>query len=184
MGKTSVLKKLEAQPLNGFITIRRDLENISSPLEFVERLFEDIKIQLKWKEQGTNYFKSFFQYLEGAEIDILLYIFENNIISQSWRKDSQSMLEIYAQHNLLEDLSGGLVESIKAINEPSTSDYTAQAWLEMWQNLAGQYDEFKGALNLLKVAVEYKINRDRRVLLQLPQEERQILEELLNPESP
>ena len=60
----------------------------------------------------------------------------------------------------------------------------------MWQNLAGQYDEFKVALNLLKVAVEYKINRalrsrarrDRRVLLQFPQEERQILEELLNPD--
>ena len=47
---------------------------------------------------------------------------------------------------------------------------------------------FRVALNLLKVAVEYKTNRvreaslrDRRVLLQLPQEERQILEELLNP---
>ena len=47
---------------------------------------------------------------------------------------------------------------------------------------------FRVALNLLKVAVEYKISRvreaslrDRRVLLQLPQEERQILEELLNP---
>jgi tetratricopeptide (TPR) repeat protein len=117
-----------------------------------------------------------------AAIDILLYIFANNIISQNWLKDSQSMLEIYARHNLLNDLSGGLVESIKAINEPSTSDHTAQAWLEMWQNLASQYDEFKVALNLLKVAVEYKINRDRRVLLQLPQEERQILEELLNPD--
>ena len=47
---------------------------------------------------------------------------------------------------------------------------------------------FRVALNLLKVAVKYKISRvreaslrDRRVLLQLPQEERQILEELLNP---
>jgi tetratricopeptide (TPR) repeat protein len=118
--------------------------------------------------------------MKSGAIDILLYIKK---ISQSWLKDSQSMLEIYARHNLLNDLSGGLVESIKAINEPSTSDHTAQAWLEMWQNLAGQYDEFKIALNLLKVAVEYKANRDRRVLLQLPQEERQIIEELLNPET-
>ena len=71
MGKTSVLKKLEAQPLKGFVTIRRDLENISSPLEFVERLFDDIKSQLNWKEQGTNYFKSFVQYLEGIDIKIM-----------------------------------------------------------------------------------------------------------------
>ena len=73
---------------------------------------------------------------------------------------------------------------VRRIKTAKTSNHTAQAWLEMWQNLAGQYDEFQVALNLLKVAVEYKINRDRRVLLQLPQEERQILEELLNPESP
>jgi tetratricopeptide (TPR) repeat protein len=121
--------------------------------------------------------------IKSIRQDILILIFDKGTQLEIWLKDSQLILEIYSQHNLLEDLSGGLVESIKAINEPSTSDHTAQAWLEMWQNLAGQYDEFKVALNLLKVAVEYKINRDRRVLLQLPQEERQILEELLNPET-
>ena len=125
--------------------------------------------------------KSFDLIKSTAKI-ILTYILISDIEPEIWSKNSQSMLGIYARHNLLDDLSGGLVESIKAINEPSTSDHTAQAWLEMWQKLAGQYDEFKVALNLLKVAVEYKINRDRRVLLQLPQEERQILEELLNPD--
>jgi tetratricopeptide (TPR) repeat protein len=116
--------------------------------------------------------------------EVINFIFKSNFMPEQWITNSQSILDIYHKHNLLDDLSGGLVESIKAINEPSNSDHTAQAWLEMWQNLAGQYDEFQVALNLLKVAVEYKINRDRRVLLQLPQEERQILEELLNPESP
>jgi len=71
MGKTSVLKKLEAEPREGFITIRRDLENISNPLEFVERLLEDIKSQLNWKEQGKNYLKSFVQYLEGIDIKFM-----------------------------------------------------------------------------------------------------------------
>ncbi|PZV23785.1 MAG: hypothetical protein DCF12_18400 [Snowella sp.] len=114
---------------------------------------------------------------------VVIKILNSSVNRDSCLKDIQSMLEIYAQHNLLDNLSGGLVETIKVINEPSTSDHTAQAWLEMWQNLAGKYDEFQVALNLLKIAVEYKINRDRRVLLQLPQEERQILEELLNPET-
>ena len=71
MGKTSVLKKMEAEPRDLFKTIRRDLENISNPLEFVERLFEDIKTQLNWKDQGKNYFKSFIQYLEGIDIKIM-----------------------------------------------------------------------------------------------------------------
>lgn len=114
--------------------------------------------------------------------NIIIYILKKGTI-KNWIKDGQFVLEIYNKHNLLDDLSSGLVESIKDINELNTSNSTAQAWLEMWQNLAGNYDEFKVALNLLKVAVEYKVNRDRRVLLQLPQEERQILEELLNPES-
>ena len=113
---------------------------------------------------------------------LLPYIFKLGKANESWLQYNKLMFKRESPHNLL-DLSGGLVESIKAINEPSTSDHTAQAWLEMWQNVAGKYDEFQVALNLLKVAVEYKINRDRRVLLQLPQEERQILEELLNPET-
>jgi tetratricopeptide (TPR) repeat protein len=121
--------------------------------------------------------------MKMAPTHIFNYIFKKDTTSKKWLKDSQLILEIYAEHNLLNDLSGGLVESIKAVNEPSISDHTAQAWLEMWQNLAGHYPEFQVVLNLLKVAVEYKINRDRRVLLQLPQEERQILEELLNPET-
>jgi tetratricopeptide (TPR) repeat protein len=120
----------------------------------------------------------------SMRVEVLLYVFRESQTHEVCLTDTQLILEIYAKHYLLNYLSSGLVESIKAINEPSTSNHTAQAWLEMWQNLAGQYDEFQVALNLLKVAVEYKINRDRRVLLQLPQEERQILEELLNPESP
>ena len=121
--------------------------------------------------------------IHGHSHSILSSIFKIDISPDNWKKISSIILRIYIKYNLVEALSNSLVESIKDINEPSTSDYTAQAWLEMWQNLAGQYDEFQVALNLLKVAVEYKINRDRRVLLQLPQEERQILEELLNPET-
>jgi AAA+ ATPase superfamily predicted ATPase len=71
MGKTSVLKKLEAQPLKGFVTIRRDLENISSPLEFVERLFDDIKSQLKLSDQWANDFKRVVKSLEGLEVEVL-----------------------------------------------------------------------------------------------------------------
>lgn len=114
---------------------------------------------------------------------ILSYIMSSSTSFQSFLENFQYVFEIYQKYDLLNDFSGGLVESIKVINEPSISYHMAQDWLEMWQNLAGQYDEFQVALNLLKVAVEYKINRDRRVLFQLPQEERQILEELLNPET-
>jgi tetratricopeptide (TPR) repeat protein len=132
--------------------------------------------QSLWISRSLNIMKSHSK-------EVIMSIIKLGTTSQEWLKDSQSMLDIYTQNNLLDNLSGGLVESIKAINEPKLSDYTAQAWLEMWKKLAGNYPEFKVALNLLEVAVEYKINRDRRVLLKLPQEERQILEELLDTET-
>jgi tetratricopeptide (TPR) repeat protein len=170
--------------LKGEILRRMDLF-----IDAIKCYYQSVNLEIRfsqslWTSWGLNIIK-----LHSKKV--IISIFKLGTTSQEWLKDSELMLEIYAQHNLLDDLSGGLVESIKAINESSTSDHTAQAWLEMWQNLAGQYDEFQVALNLLKVAVEYKINRalrsrslrDRRVLLQLPQEERQILEELLNPET-
>jgi tetratricopeptide (TPR) repeat protein len=134
---------------------------------------------------GTNIQKnsSALDGIKSLSLKILIYIFKKNTTIKTWINDSYLVLKIYEKYGLLNELSISLITSIKAINEPNTSDHTAQGWLEMWQNLAGQYDEFQVALNLLKVAVEYKINRDRRVLLQLPQEERQILEELLNPET-
>ena len=162
--------------LKGEILRRMDLL-----IDAIKCYYQSVNLEIRfsqslWTSLGLNIMK-----LHSKKV--IISIFKLGTTSQEWLKDSQLMLEIYAQHNLLNDLSGGLVESIKAINESSTSDHTAQAWLEMWQNLAGQYDQFQVAFNLLKVAVEYKINRDRRVLLQLPQEERQILEELLNPET-
>ena len=162
--------------LKGEILRRMDLL-----IDAIKCYYQSVNLEIRfsqslWTSLGLNIMK-----LHSKKV--IISIFKLGTTSQEWLKDSQLMLEIYAQHNLLNDLSGGLVESIKAINESSTSDHTAQAWLEMWQNLAGQYDQFQVAFNLLKVAVEYKINRDRRVLLQLPQEERQRLEELLNPET-
>jgi len=68
------------------------------------------------------------------------------------------------------------------------SDKAARSWLEVWQNLAGDRPEFLIPLRLLKTAVQYKEKkgdtaaqslRERRVLLQLPIEERKLLQPLL-----
>jgi tetratricopeptide (TPR) repeat protein len=128
------------------------------------------------KSSGINAIKTLSKY-------ILTYIFASNQDLKIWLENSQYTMSIYNRYNLLNYLSLSLVLSVSLLEQQRISDHTAQAWLEMWKKLAGNYSEFKVALNLLKVAVEYKIHRDRRVLLQLPQEERQILEELLNPET-
>ena len=134
----------------------------------------DINSPQKLRESAKNSLKSLSK-------NIFLNVIKKSQESKTWLNDINSILAIYKKYNLLGELGSSLVESIKVINEPSTSEHTAQAWLEMWQDLAGHYPEFQVALNLLRVAVEYKIQKDKRVLFQLPKEERQILEELLNP---
>ena len=59
----------------------------------------------------------------------------------------------------------------------------AQRWLSVLREVAGDREEFSVALRLLDTAVRYRETGDERVLLQLPLEERQLLEPLLK-ESP
>lgn len=81
-------------------------------------------------------------------------------------------------------LSQQLTDTIPTLVDETTSQKTAQTWLETWQELASDAAEFQVVLRLLNAAVQYKHAKDgkqhRRILLSLPAEERQILEELLS----
>lgn len=58
-----------------------------------------------------------------------------------------------------------------------------QTWLVVWRELTIDYKEFKISLRLVNVAVQYKGKKgDRRVLLELAIEERQLLEQVLKIE--
>jgi hypothetical protein len=61
------------------------------------------------------------------------------------------------------------------------SDKAARTWLELWQELTSNYEKFKIPIRLLDAAVRYKETKgDRRVLLELPIEERNLLEPLVS----
>jgi len=59
----------------------------------------------------------------------------------------------------------------------------ARQWLSALREVAGDREEFSVALRLLDTAVRYRETGDERVLLQLPLEERQLLEPLLKGSS-
>lgn len=158
------------------------LQSLQSSVESVQCLNRSLELETQFPQNLPV--SNVLQAIQSQSQQVISEILKSGTTEDNWLNNSQSMLDIYAKHNLLNELSSGLVESIKTINEPSTSDHTAQAWLAMWQNLAGSYPEFQVALNFLNVAVQYKIQKDPRILLQLPQEERKILKELLNLENP
>jgi hypothetical protein len=59
------------------------------------------------------------------------------------------------------------------------SNKAAQTWVEVWQELTSDYSKFQIPLRLLNAAVRYREKGGKRVLLELPIEERNLLKPLL-----
>jgi tetratricopeptide (TPR) repeat protein len=93
-----------------------------------------------------------------------------------------SLIAVYEKHEYLSRLGLGIVRNIPALMSEMVSDKAARTWLELWQELTSNYDEqFKIPIRLLNAAVRYKETKgDRRVLLELPIEERNLLEPLVS----
>ncbi|MFB2837494.1 tetratricopeptide repeat protein [Floridanema evergladense] len=119
----------------------------------------------------------------GDEKAIIRNLFNSTNDATIWRSRIKTLIELYNKHQVLSALGKGLVESIPAIMSEMVSDKAAQTWLEVWQEIVGDAKEFEIPLRLLKTAVEYKVKKgDRRVLLELPIEERKLLTEELKIE--
>jgi len=119
----------------------------------------------------------------GDEMAIVRNLFIRTKDEATWHRHIKIWIEHFNKHQVVSALGQGLVRSIPALNSPSVSDAAARMWRDMWQELAGDYAEFQIPLRLLDTAVRYRETDDERVLLQLPLEERQLLEPLLK-ESP
>ncbi|GET43136.1 TPR repeat-containing protein [Microseira wollei NIES-4236] len=120
-------------------------------------------------------------YAESSEL-IIRNLFNSTHDAAMWKNRIASLIEIYNKYQAVSVLGQGLVkrESISALMSEMVSDKAAQTWLEVWRELVGDVSEFLIPLRLLNAAVRYKETKgDRRVLLELPIEERNLLQELL-----
>lgn len=92
----------------------------------------------------------------------------------------QVLLLIYRKHRMLGALGQGLLECIPDIVAPGgLTDAEASLWLDSWRMMAEPFPEFRLPLRLLDCAVRYRRTRDLGILMDLPQEERKLLEPLL-----
>jgi tetratricopeptide (TPR) repeat protein len=97
-----------------------------------------------------------------------------------WRSRITTLIELYDKHQVISALGQGLVRSIPALMSDMVSEKAAQTWLEVWQELTSDYTQFQIPLRLLNAAVRYRETKgDKRVLLELPIEERNLLKSLL-----
>lgn len=67
MGKTSVIKKMQAEATADKLPIYRDLEDVKSPLEFVEKIFKDVEDYLTGFNRNAQKARGLLKHLGGAE---------------------------------------------------------------------------------------------------------------------
>lgn len=72
MGKTCVINKMRAEPRTDTLVLLSDLEGVSRPLEFVERLLWDIDKHLSAGEKTAGWLKKLWSALGGVEIGGIL----------------------------------------------------------------------------------------------------------------
>jgi tetratricopeptide (TPR) repeat protein/DNA-binding transcriptional ArsR family regulator len=91
------------------------------------------------------------------------------------------LVQTYIQASVLTELGTALVRTLKQILAPDISDYTAQQWLALWQELLGDRPEMQLPFRLMTTAIMYKQHPERkeRLWLGLASEERSILDEAL-----
>ena len=95
-----------------------------------------------------------------------------------------TVIDLYDKHGVLLALGLGLLKSISALTAPTVSNVATRTWQDIWRELAGNLQEFELPLRLLDAAVRYREAHDPRILLELPVEERNLLEPLLEQPQP
>ncbi|MBA3921660.1 MAG: tetratricopeptide repeat protein, partial [Nostocaceae cyanobacterium] len=141
----------------------------------------------RWEEGFTSIEDALKSLKDGKEASpedtelIFRILFTNIEDALMWRTHITRLIELFDKYQSISALSQGLVRSIPALISDTVSDNAVQLWLEVWQELVKSRPEFQISLGLLNAAVGYRLTKgDRRVLLELPIEERNLLEPLLD----
>jgi tetratricopeptide (TPR) repeat protein len=141
----------------------------------------------QWDEGITALDDAIYRFTQAdmTEIDnteaIVRNLFNNTSDIAICKTRIKTLIELYNKHNVISILGQGIVQNIPALMPEMVSDKAARTWLELWQEPTSNCQEFKIPIRLLDAAVRYKETKgDRRVLLKLPIEERNLLEPLVS----
>jgi tetratricopeptide (TPR) repeat protein len=91
------------------------------------------------------------------------------------------LMEVFGKHERDYPLSLGIMRSVPLLVSDQISDKGAEVWVRTWREVASGSGDFEMALRLIDAALAYRKSKDQRALLELPTEERSLLESLLNP---
>ena len=122
-----------------------------------------------------------------ADIEFLERTVRSLLISpeeiQNWHLNIDKLVNALEGRFLLFELGAALVKTVDEFVSQRISEYQSIIWRDAWTEVVGQKSEFELPLRLLNTALDYKqAPDDPRVFLELPSEERKILQQALGIE--
>jgi tetratricopeptide (TPR) repeat protein len=102
---------------------------------------------------------------------------------QQWQTNIVQLVNRLEGRSLFPELGAALVKTARNLTSEFVSQAKADAWRDAWAEVVGHKPEFELPLRLLNTALHYKQKpEDPRVFLELPTEERKILQQALGIE--
>lgn len=125
-GKTSIIKKMKAEPSPGNLVILSDVQAVSSSLDFVEKLMRDAYEHLSKAKKTTDWLKTLWKSFGGAEIAGVVKLPEG--AAANWKLLLERVLDDLALHQdsrvivAWDELPWGLQKITKAEGETVVVD--------------------------------------------------------------
>lgn len=96
MGKTSIIKKMDAEAPDQLLTVFHDVEGLRSPLEFAQLVFEDVEKYLSRKERLCERARRFLGEVGGSSVGGVLTLPE--VDPRHWKTLLVSTIEDLMEH--------------------------------------------------------------------------------------
>lgn len=139
----------------------------------------------RWDAGFQGLHEAFRGHPEDADPDdasIVHFIHSKSDGPELLRQHVETLIGIYAEAGRLTRLGDGLVRSLKKINADMLSEKALALWRDLWLELGSPHIELELPLRIFRVGIEYLIQHDDRVLLDLITTERRILQQALGLE--
>ena len=96
MGKTCIIKKMNAEPIPGVLPVFRDLEKVRTPGEFAELVFHDVEDHLSRSQRTAQKARNFLVNLGGTEVGGVFKL--PQLQSQHWKSLLTHTIEDLVEH--------------------------------------------------------------------------------------
>ncbi len=169
------------------IAIKPDQYNSWHDKGFVQFFTSDYQAALATWQQAFNLLINNPEVSRHYDISGLIQEFIEALIPRFTQPPIQQtllvpLLEIYREAEVITELGAALVNTLHLIVAPTISDHTAAQWLELWRTSSlGSEPAMELPLRLMGTAIAYKKDpsKRQRLWLNLPSEERPILDQAL-----